>query len=90
MDKKATNRKRPLLQSNINSKIKVSKCTQEQRHLMWSNGTKNEGFGHDDQHNIWEKCGNCQFENTISSVKHGSGFCCVGALLDFKSQSFFC
>ena len=44
------------------------------RHVLWSDETKIELFGHNDHRYIWRKKGEaCKSENVIPTVKYGSG-----------------
>lgn len=44
------------------------------KHVLWSDETKIEMFGHNDYRYVWRKKGEaCRPENTIPTVKQGGG-----------------
>jgi hypothetical protein len=91
-------RKKPLLQ-NRHKKARLRFATTHGdeyrtfgRNVLWSDETKIELFGHNDNCYVWRKKGEaCKPQNTIPTVKHdddGSIMLCWGALLQERLVHF--
>ena len=73
-------RKKPLLQQrHRRARLKFARDHQDKdltfwKHVLWSDETKIELFGHNDQRYVWRKEGEAFHPNkTIPTVKHGGG-----------------
>ena len=72
-------RKPLLLKKHKKARLQLAKIHQDKdlnfwRHVLWSEETKVELFGHNDHYYIWRRKGEaCRPENTIPTVKHGGG-----------------
>lgn len=73
-------RKKPLLQKkHKKARLQFANAHRDKdlnfwRHVLWSDETKIELFGHNDNRYIWRKKGEaCKPKNTIPTVKHGGG-----------------
>ncbi|KAI4873356.1 hypothetical protein NFI96_015959, partial [Prochilodus magdalenae] len=73
-------RKKPLLQTkHKKARLMFANAHREKdlnfwRHVLWSDETKIDLFGHNDHRYIWRKKGEaCKPKNTIPTVKHGGG-----------------
>ncbi|KAI4895016.1 hypothetical protein NFI96_005879 [Prochilodus magdalenae] len=73
-------RKKPLLQTkHKKARLMFANAHREKdlnfwRHVLWSDETKIELFGHNDHRYVWGKKGEaCKTKNTIPTVKHGGG-----------------